>query len=362
MNYSSEPSPDQEGTLASSEEGFSLVMSLWLMALMGIVGGLFAYESLQRTRMTDSIVRRENAYTMARARVDLWMGQLRADFKEEEGDSSAHDAQTENWGWGGELKSGVSMGDTLYLPSGSASYQEGDIGFVAIEEIQEETGKHNLNKPLGTSGDTATKIMKKLPVSSLENALSKPDTFWVSPGDVVYVSGIGSSGYEKSLNVVSPYRSGGKININTATPQAMEGIIIRNFGDTEAAGDGCYYNSCDYFFGDTSEDLITAIMEARSGGSSTEEEKESLIAGGGDAFETTGEVCSIIENEGGEGEQDFQCETFKKYVRVHSEGVFRVLVRGGSIDSNGEVLNQTTLEAYVDRAQDPMQLISLRSP
>lgn len=370
INNSREPPPaTREGTRVSDEAGFSLVMSLWLMALLGIVGGLFAYESLQRTRMTDALVRRENAHTMARAGVEIWMGQLRADTAP----ANDYDAQTENWGWGGQLKNGVTMGDTLYVPSGSPSYQTGDIGFVAIEKIQDETGKHNLDEPLGTTGDTATKIMDNLPVDGLSNALDQPDTFWVSPGDVVYMSGIGSANYQDSLKVVSPYRSGGKINVNTAHPDAMKGLIIRKRSDADT--ENCYEGSCDFFLGKGGEDgdeenleqLITAIMERRSGaslsGPNYEEEREALKKGG-DEFENLGEVCTTIENEtaGKEGDQDFQCNTFKKYIRLDSEGVFRVVVRGGSVDASGEVLNQTTLEAYVDRSQDPMQLISLRSP
>lgn len=367
--------------LLKSQDGFSLVMALWLMALLGIAGSMFAYQSIQQSRMTDAVIQRENAHSIARSGIELWMGQLRQDKI----GGNSYDAFTENWGWGGNIMDGVSTGDTIYVPSGNNSYTDGDIGYFRIETIQDESGKHSVKNPLNSGSDTslARQVLdgdtdpngfplRTLGKSEAENLLNpedlpESDTKWISAGDLALFSGIN----KEYRNIGSIYREDGKINVNTAPFEALKGIKMRDFSDTD--DDNCHY-SCDYFL---TPDLIITIMESRSGAGLSKpsddaddtvavklhkQEKKSFINGGGSAFTSKTDVRDAIQDEAPGNIDDFQFDEFKKHIRLNSEGIFRVVVRGVSMDAENDPVNAVTLEAYVDRSQNPMRIISLREP
>lgn len=368
-------------SLFNEQDGFSLVMALWLMALLGIAGSMFAYQSIQQSRMTDAVIQRENAHSLARAGVELWMSRLNQD-------PTTHDAFTDSWGWGGQLKDGISTGDTVYVPSGSSDYQDGDIGYFRIERIEDESGKHNVKDPLnagtnellaaraldGDSDPDEAPGLRTLTQRQSENMADKStiptDTGWISPGDMLYVSYLGESKFEEYKQIGSVYRTDGKINVNTAPYETLLGVQMRNFSDTDPSN--CDDDPCVYFLDD--EMAREIIMQTRSGASLSEpsnaeeaaalydQERTSYQNGSGDPFETRDEVVNAIQSASPEYIEDFQDTTFRSKIRVDSEGIFRVLVRGVSMDAKNDPVNAVTLEAFVDRSQDPMEIISLRTP
>jgi Tfp pilus assembly protein PilX len=368
-------------SLFNEQDGFSLVMALWLMALLGIAGSMFAYQSIQQSRMTDAVIQRENAHSLARAGVELWMSRLNQD-------PTTYDAFTDNWGWGGQLKDGTNMGDTVYVPSGNKDFTEGDIGYFRIERIEDESGKHNVKDPLnagtnellaaraldGDSDPDEAPGLRTLSQRQSENMADKStvptDTGWISPGDMMYVSYLGESKFEEYKHIGSIYRTDGTINVNTAPYETLLGVQMRSLSDTNPKN--CEEDPCVYFLDD--EIAREIIMQTRSGASLSEpsnseeaaalydQERTSYRNGSGNPFETKDEVVNAIQSAGPEKIEDFQDTAFKDNIRIDSEGVFRVLVRGVSMDAKNDPVNAVTLEAYVDRSQDPMEIISLRAP
>lgn len=377
--------PHGEHNFVHGESGFSLIMSLWLLALIGIISSMFAYQALQQIRMSDAMTRRGNAHVLARAGLELWMGQLRSDAIT----NNPYDSFSENWGWGGEWKQGVDMGDTVYVPSGQSSYQPGDRGFFKLMLVQDESGKHDLRDPLNTGSDTITAIqsldgdsdpdeapglrtLNDRKASNLVTSSSGPaDTQWISAADMIWVSWIGPATWREYRNIGSPYRNDGKINVNTAPYEALLGIQMRSKSDSDSTN--CMdIDRCAYFVRDQ---IARTLMESRSGVSSLDEpsntgeaeqlyhdEKQGYLSGSGTPFTTKQDACDAITTANPNYEMDFQCSEFKNHIRVDSEGVFRVKIEGGTVNSSGEKLNEIVIEAYVDRSTNPVEIIYLRQP
>ncbi len=267
---------------------------------------------------------------------------------------------TECWGWGGEFfgdGSGVHLGDTVYLPSESTTYTDGDYGYFKIVDIQDEAGKQNLvtpptKKALDTEDEPAA---RSLTSTQSTQVMNRADSQWLTGGDMMYISDLGVKRVMNPdsgrINVYSVYREGmdsKAININTASYESLRGIQMNS--DTTA--DPAAF---------LTDDMARAIIEQRSGltGTAVMENLSDILAlekteqdqyasgSGASPFSAEKTACSLLED----GSDNFECTTFKQYSKVNSDGIFRARVVGVPLTSEGKKGVQVRLEAVVDRSE-----------
>lgn len=323
----------------SSSDGIAFVTALWLLAILSVLITSFVITSIFLLRLTDASGKFETEASMARAGISAWMAQARADALEDDADDF-----TENWGWGGEIKSGVPMGDTVYLPSGSPAPESNDIGFFRIVEIEDESGKQNLKTPVSAKAlDTNNNpAARSLSSNQASEVLNRSDSEWLTTQDLRYIPYV--SDVDTVKKVYSAFRTDTKINVNTASYESLRGIKM----NTDTTTSPNYLDN----------DLALDIIKRRSGYDASPpnstsdiqtietQEKNQYKNGNGNPFTDLDDLCnrSLFNNH-----SKFNCNVFKQYARVTSEGIFRIKVVGGGLTPSGEIGGTVPFEAYVDR-------------
>lgn len=174
---------------SSPESGYVLAVFLVLLALVSATVASFSLTSIYSLQESNATREREVSFQMARAGLDLWMGNLRADWianhkgnictggggnttgsgginpssspcgylgcmpggtvpTSPSSPSIKMEHHGHSWGWMSEIISGsgnsIDMGDTVYLPSESGPSSgptSGDAGYFRIRFIEEATAE-----------------------------------------------------------------------------------------------------------------------------------------------------------------------------------------------------------------------------
>jgi len=283
------------------------------------------------------------------------------------GDWNAH--YLADWAWGGEIADGVSVGDTVYVPSFSDSFQEGDFGYFRITAIHDESGKQDLDNPrevdcegadydgcvLGEHLDTG----RTMRIYSFAEEIMERDVEWVTTMDLMHVGHIGPERIAAFRPSYSAYRKSEaeRVNINTASWEALMGIQIADGDPPEFMTD----------------DMARELIEIRSGSgdvdgdlpvdSTTDDEYPELgpeyVTNQADTFSHVTEACDVLEDE-----NDFDCNVFSQYAMTGSEGLLWVEITGGRLNTEGDVMSSTHLQALVDRRPlalgEPLEVVYKR--
>lgn len=292
----------------------------------------------------------------------------------------AGDSYWDPWGWKGEIFSGVSMSDTVYLPSGSSSPQDGDIGGFRIVKIEDEGGKQSLQAPpslLALDTSDGARTFTNSEADEIINGDGSKNYAWLTPGDLVHIGGEGMTALTEKRHSYSVYRDTSvakpiPININTASYESLMGIQIHSDPSSlDSKEDGFM-----------TEDMAKRLIDQRSGqavssnncvGNSSCDDhfpELSKVAyppnSSGSGFSSTQEACDILKSMN----DNFECGTFKKYTTIESTastggGVFSVWVKGFTLDKDGKILSELFLEAVVDRrpvvqGTGPLEIIYTR--
>lgn len=269
------------------------------------------------------------------------------------------DHHHEVWGWGGEIISGVAMGDTVYLPSGDSSAQNGDIGLFVIEKIEDESGKHDLKTPPSVGaidGGNATLRTFSFPVS--QYVFDRNEEEWITSGDMMAIDDVGKGKWIEARSLYSSYREGDEININTALFEALRGIQVNPAPEFLAQDDALAIIE-----NRSPLTNITAPTNAEEAQQLDRDEAKSYQNTGGVPFTRATQACDVIDP--ANYSYGFSCSIFANHVRTSSEGVFRAVVRGATIDGNGDVIGSSLFEIIVDRrpietGSGPMKVIYSR--
>lgn len=373
--------PERTGQgLRGGRDGFALVFVLWFLGLVTALVALGEVYARLHREIGRSVTHLHRARTLARSGTEAWMGQLRVDARENDPDHHG-----ENWGWGGRLARGVPVNVPVYLPSFAVNARPGDYGFFLVQRIEDLSGKINLmvegsdthprfdtrrDRPFDTgvyrvrgaggvyyrnlSADAAGSVIRYARAKTPTNG----DTWW-SPGELLTNEPDGSSGslvagsastWHESTQVttgLNPPADGKKINLNTAPYEALRTLPVRE--DLSA-----------FLTQSEAENLI----ESRSGEDpvSRDEHPEFHVHeqdyrdGDESPFTGASEACDVpyvtIPDCAG---------VFSRSATVRSRGLFRVVVLGVSLRSNGDTLGVVRLETMVDRRGGTLEVLYRRT-
>ncbi len=287
-----------------------------------------------------------------------------------------------DWFWGGEIVPGVSMGDTVFIPSFGSSPEPADFGYFRVEKIHDESGKQDLNNPrtascisdaggwvdndgcvLGEHTDTG-RTMRLFNWAEDIMTRSRP---WLTTFDLLDISNIGSARARALGASYSAYRQdfSDMVNLNTASWEALRGIQMA--GEPHGSGDTQFITN----------QLALEIIRLRGAPpevlaqlpvSSTSDDHFPELgplaaAGNGELFDDIIELCDQLEQSEHAG--DFDCNVFQQYAMLGSEGIVQVEVVGGRIDGQGSPLSRSTVQAVVDRRPlfdgEPLKIMFMRS-
>lgn len=254
---------------------------------------------------------------------------------------------TDQWGWTGNLIGSAQTSDSIYVPSLETSRQPGDVGVFEVMRIEDESGKHDLKSPPSLTALTSeVSLDRTLSNPIAQNVITKSDSVWMTTGDLLDVSGVNTTNYDHFQHSYSVHRKegpeGDRININTASYEALRGIqISSNPGTTPAY---------------VTDEMAKDIIERRSGSNQSVSDpdndgyyelNEEVYDGG--TPRPFYNIYNVEDLQSFENTPSFNNFTFLNFATVRSEGIFTVYLRGIHFNAIGRENGETVYRAVVRR-------------
>ncbi len=340
------------------DAGFALAAVLVLIALLAVGVGSYALTTSVHVTLGEALTRTGRAPAVAEAGVEAWLARVRLDPPAP--DTAGVDHFGESWGWGGELLPGIAYDEAVYVPSLETRPGERTLGFFRIVRLEDEGGEINLKDPpadpslqvdsLEGGGVTERSFGPERAERVLGFTRDHPDQL-MTLGGLLGVHGIGPGSLRGIRRVYSNYRrkdGDRRINVNTAPYESLRGLQV-NPGETSPTF--------------MTEAMAEAVIARRSCSPIDRAphrirlEDYSPGCGSSRPFRTVGELCGHLNlKQPGGVIEPVSCEVLKRHATTSSNGFLRAVVRGVTLNDEGQTVSETCLDVVVDRrgpSEDP---------